>query len=300
MTLAYAKQLCLRTRKTDVEAQKIDGSLLWTFGMVIAGFQIEDKLGGAKFFQESFLYTNANMEVVLEMPFLIFSNADIKFTEKELTWRSYTAIEILSTTNWVKLINKKKFAKAALDEEFETFVVYVAALEALLAGMTIHLSRKALISALIQNEAPTKVLPKYVDYADIFSFDLAMKLLKNTDINKYAIELQNDKQPSYGPIYSLGPVELETLKIYIETHLKTGFIRPFKSFASALILFNKKPDCTFRLCVNYQGLNNLTIKNWYPLPLISESLDRLGHAKRFTQLDLTRAYHQMRIRESNE
>ena len=52
--------------------------------------------------------------------------------------------------------------------------------------------------------------------------------------------------------------------------------------------------------MDYWGLNNLTIKNRYPLPLIGESLDRLGRAKRFTQLDLTSAYHRMRIKEGDE
>ena len=95
-------------------------------------------------------------------------------------------------------------------------------------------------------------------------------------------------------------MELKTLKTYIDTHLKTGFIQPSKSPASAPILFDKKPDSSFWLCVNYQGLNNLTIKNQYPLPLIGEALDRLSRAKKFTQLDLTSAYHQMRIREGDE
>ncbi len=95
-------------------------------------------------------------------------------------------------------------------------------------------------------------------------------------------------------------MELETLKTYIETHLKTGFIRPSKSPAGAPILFDKKPDGNLRLCVDYRGLNNLTIKNRYLLPLIGESLDRLGRAKRFTKLDLTSAYHRMRIREGDE
>ncbi len=52
--------------------------------------------------------------------------------------------------------------------------------------------------------------------------------------------------------------------------------------------------------MDYRGLNNLTIKNQYPLPLIGESLDWLGWARHFTQLDLTNAYHQMRIREDDE
>ena len=127
-----------------------------------------------------------------------------------------------------------------------------------------------------------------------------MELPENTSINKHAIKLQDGKQPLYRPIYSLRPVELKTLKTYIETHFKTGFIQPSKSLAGAPILFDKKPNGSLWFCVNYQGLNNLMIKNQYPLPLIGETLNQLGRAKRFTRFNLTSAYHQMRIREGNE
>lgn len=86
----------------------------------------------------------------------------------------------------------------------------------------------------------------------------------------------------------------------METYLKTRFIRLFKSPISAPILFDKKPDSSFCLCIDYCSLNNLKIKNRYPLPLIGESLDRLSQAKQFTQLDLTSAYYQMRIQEDDE
>ena len=142
MTPAYAKQLGLRTRRTDVGAQKIDGSLLATYGMVIAAFQVKDKLGRARFSQETFLLADTSMEVVLGMPFLTFNNANIQFAEKELTWRSYTAEEALPTTRRVELINKKEFAKAALDENIEAFMVYVSSLS-LRSKMTIHPAREA-------------------------------------------------------------------------------------------------------------------------------------------------------------
>ena len=119
-------------------------------------------------------------------------------------------------------------------------------------------------------------------------------------MNEYAIELEESKQPLFGPIYSLGLVELETLKTYIETNLGNGFIGPSKSLARALIFFDRKPDRSLRLCVDYQGLNNITIKNQYPLPLIEESLNQLGQAKRFTQLNLTNAYHRMKICEDDK
>ena len=275
MIPASAKQLSFQVRKTDVGAQKIDGSSLKTFGMVIAGFQVKDKLDRARFFQKSFLLAETSMEVVLGMPFLTLSNANIQFAEKEPIWRSYTAAEALPTTKRIELIDKKEFAKATLDEESKTFVIHIAVLEALVesAEMTIHLAQAAQIAALWQDEAPTKVPPKYAHYADVFWFDLAMELPENTGINKHAIKLEVGKQSPYRLIYSLEPVELETLKIYIKTHLKTSFIQPSKSPAGALILFNKKLDSSLWLCVNYWGLNNLTIKTQYPLLLIGEALD---------------------------
>ena len=80
MTLGYALKLGLKVRPTDVGAQKINGSTLETFGMVLASFQIEDKLGKPRFFQETFLLADFSVEVVLGMPFLTFNNANIQFT----------------------------------------------------------------------------------------------------------------------------------------------------------------------------------------------------------------------------
>ena len=95
-------------------------------------------------------------------------------------------------------------------------------------------------------------------------------------------------------------MELETLKIYIKINLANGFICPSKSPAGAPILFDRKPNRSLHLCLDYRDLNNITIKNRYLLPLIGESLDWLGRARRFTQFDLTNAYHWMRICEGNE
>ena len=144
------------------------------------------------------------------------------------------------------------------------------------------------------------ILAKYLDFADVFSKKSAEVLPERTGINEHTFELENSKQPPYGPIYSLSPLELEILKTYIEINLANGFIQPFKSPAEAPILFVCKPNRSFRLWVDYRGLNNLTIKNRYSLPLIGESLDRLGRAKYFIQLDLTSAYHQMRIKEGDK
>ncbi len=136
-------------------------------------------------------------------------------------------------------------------------------------------SRKIQIAHLEADEAFIKVLSKYVDFVDIFSLKLAAKLPKYTRINDHAIELIDNWQPLYGFIYSLKLVELEILKAYIKNNLANSFIRPSKSPAGALILFDKKSDKSLKLGMEYCGLKNLIIKNWYPLPLVKKSLDRL-------------------------
>ncbi len=114
-----------------------------------------------------------------------------------------------------------------------------------------HLLRRAQIAHLKADEAPTEVLSEYADFTDVFSTKLAAELLEHIEINDHAIELVDDRQPPYGPIYSLGPMELEILKAYIENNLASGFIRPSKSPAGAPILFDKKPDGSLRLYMDY-------------------------------------------------
>ncbi len=144
MTPVYAAELGLTTRKTSVGAQKIDGSPLETYGMVLASFLLQDSLGRVRFFEETFLLADTSMEVVLGMPFLALSNANFQFSAEKLIWRTYTAAEALPTTSRVELIDKREFARAALDQNSEIFVVHVSVLEA----TTIYPSRAAQIAAL--------------------------------------------------------------------------------------------------------------------------------------------------------
>ena len=85
MNLAFAQKLGLDIRKTNVGAQKIDGSTFETFGMVIVDFQVEDKGGKPRFFQEIFLIANTKFEVILGMFFLKINNADMAFDKEILT-----------------------------------------------------------------------------------------------------------------------------------------------------------------------------------------------------------------------
>ena len=263
---------------TNIGAQKIDGTTLETYKMMVAAFSVTNQANRVRFFEETFLVANVSPDVVFEMPFLTLSGADVNFPKKELWWKSYTIEKAFPTTKRVELVGKKEFEAAALDPGYDIFVVYVASLESPSNTQEgdVHPSRRAQIAALVANKALTSISTKYSDFADVFSLELASKLPEHTGINNNAIKLVDDWQLPYGPIYSLEPVELETLKTYIEINLANGFIRPSKSLARAPIFFDKKSDGSLQLCVNYQGLNNLTIKNQYLLPLVGEFLDQLG------------------------
>ena len=110
------------------------------------------------------------------------------------------------------------------------------------------------------NEAFTRVFSKYINFADIFLLKLAVELLKYININNYAIKLINNSQLLYGLNYSLRLIELEILKAYIKNNLVNMFIRLFKFLAKTPIFFNKKPNKSLRLCIDYQGINYLIIK----------------------------------------
>jgi len=145
----------------------------------------------------------------------------------------------------------------------------------------------------------TSIPDQYKEFQDVFE-------KKNADIlpehRPYdcAIDLQDGAQPPFGPIYNLSQNELVALKEYIEENLAKNFIRHSKSPAGAPILFVKKKDGSLRMCVDYRGLNKITVKNRYPLPLISGLLDQLGQAKIYTKIDLRGAYNLVRVKEGDE
>src|SRR5271168_5078653 len=103
-----------------------------------------------------------------------------------------------------------------------------------------------------------------------------------------------------GPIYSLTRDEEKEAKEWLNANLKKGFIRPSTSRVGCPIMFVKKKDGSNRLCVDYRALNQVTIKNQYPLPRTDDLVEKLREACIFTKLDLKSGYNLVRIREGDE
>ncbi|KAJ9566214.1 hypothetical protein OSB04_002180 [Centaurea solstitialis] len=117
------------------------------------------------------------------------------------------------------------------------------------------------------------------------------------------VEFHIDLVPGAGPIakspYRLAPSEMQELSKQLQELLDKGFIRPSSSPWGAPVLFVKKKDGSFRMCIDYRELNKITIKNRYPLPRIDDLFDQLQGATYFSKIDLRSGYHQMRVREED-
>ena len=142
-------------------------------------------------------------------------------------------------------------------------------------------------------------MEQYQEFQDVFEKKNVDTLPKHRSYD-CSIDLQEGTQPPFGPIYSLSQNELIEFKEYIEENLAKNFIQHSKSPARAPILFVKKKDGSLRMCVDYRGLNKITIKNRYLLSLISEFFDQLNQAKIYTKIDLRGAYNLLRIKEGDE
>ena len=145
----------------------------------------------------------------------------------------------------------------------------------------------------------SSIPPEYHDYADVFSDTKANTLAPHRPYD-LSLDLEGNQPPPPGPIYSLSQLELRALREFIDEHLTAGFIRQSASPHGAPVLFVKKKDGSLRLCVDYRGLNKITKKDRYPLPLVSDLLSAPGRASVYTKIDLRHDYHLVRIAEGDE
>nr|GFB44821.1 putative reverse transcriptase domain-containing protein [Tanacetum cinerariifolium] len=117
------------------------------------------------------------------------------------------------------------------------------------------------------------------------------------------VEFQIDLVPGAAPVarapYRLAPAEMQELSTQLQELSDKGFIRPSSSPWGAPVLFVKKKDGSFRMCIDYRKLNKLTVKNRYLLPRIDDLFDQLQGSRVYSKIDLRSGYHQLRVREED-
>ncbi|MFS7955896.1 putative nucleotidyltransferase, Ribonuclease H [Helianthus anomalus] len=142
-----------------------------------------------------------------------------------------------------------------------------------------------------------KDVPVVREFPQVFPDDLP-GLPPRRDID-FRIDLIPGANPVAKAPYRLAPSEMRELSNQLQELLEKGFIRPSTSPWGAPVLFVKKKDGSFRMCIDYRELNKLTIKNRYPLPRIDDLFDQLQGAQCFSKIDLRSGYHQLRIQEDD-
>jgi transposase InsO family protein len=205
--------------------------------------------------------------------------------QAERTERTRQRKEPRRTAPQVSLISATAFARTCNQPETELYLM----------SMTTYPNETAYKEGPNLENIPTE----YHDLAKLFSKNEADKMPPHKAYD-HKINLAPGTEPPFGPIYKLSPIELDTLRDYVEENLKKGFIRHSQSQCAAPIVFVKKKDGSLRICVDYRGLNKITVKNRYPLPLIGEMLDRIGRAKYFTKFDVRDGYNRLRMAEGEE
>jgi hypothetical protein len=227
--------------------------------------------------------TGMGVEAILGLPWLEIEDPEISY--KVHRWRfplEERNIELVKKPVMKRLIRKKK-------QVFTCCLTEVHGRRLASAGQA-----RAIVAAVAQKGLPEE----FLEYSDV-SDEGASRLAEHSQF-EHGIELVSGGELPFGPLYALSERELEVLRENLDAASEKGWIRLSTSPAGAPILFVLRKDAEMRLCVDYRGLNKITIKNRCPLPLISETLDRMVGARFFTKLELRDACHRLRIKEGDE
>ncbi|GKC53763.1 putative reverse transcriptase domain-containing protein, partial [Tanacetum coccineum] len=147
------------------------------------------------------------------------------------------------------------------------------------------------------NELKLKDIPVVREFPGVFPEDLS-GLPPSREV-EFLIDLILGAMPVVKSPYRLAPTEIQELSNQLKELQDKGFIRPSYSPWGAPVLFVKKKDGSFRMCIEYRELNKLTIKNRYPLPRIDDLFDQLRGSQYFSKIELRLGYHQLKVREED-
>ena len=148
-------------------------------------------------------------------------------------------------------------------------------------------------------EARKLVPEKFHKWIKVFGKKQSEQMLTRK-LRDHAIEMKEGFMPRKKKIYPLSREEREEVREFVREQLRKGYIRPSKSLQTAPVFFVGKKDGKKRMVQNYRYLNEWTIRNNYPLPLISDVLENIGTKKVFTKIDLRWGYNNVRIKEGDE
>ncbi|KAJ9520579.1 hypothetical protein QJQ45_007435 [Haematococcus lacustris] len=254
--------------------------------------------------------SNADYDVVLGKPWLTAKNPDINWPLERITLRHAGAVHTLAAPpspapnpSASQLLSPARFRKAARKD-----AVFVAVLTD--SSPPLSPSPAMPSSHTSTSTSPPPDQPQWPpslppsatallsEHIEVFPKELpSVHNLPHRSVD-HVIQLESGTPPNR-PVYRMSQEELDELKRQLDELLAKGYIRPSTSPFGSAVLFVRKKDGSLRLCVDYRALNQLTIKNRYPLPRIDDLLDQLAGARVFSKIDLKSGYHQIRVAEAD-
>ena len=278
--------------------EAIDGHSIRSYNRHTLDLNVGDSEGASEDLEcEFYAVDMRGYDMILGYPWLDAINPDIIWHTK--TWY-YRKDHGTQRRVPISICSAEEFAQLAMAAQKGDGEAYVALPYELLVGEIKPRRgfRRPVRCGALEVDEPE--LPDPInDLMEAFS-EIASDSLNTHDQVEHPIDLVDDRIPKSGPIYNMSQDELATIREYLESAQRKKWIRPSTAQCGAPVLFVKKPDGGLRLCVDYRSLNELTVKNNYPLPLLSETLERFAHAKHFTKIDIRNAYHRIRIRKGDE
>lgn len=268
---------------------------------ILAIVRAQVDVGGVK--DDVWMYEVSKMKdqnIILGTPWMKRLGVVIDVEENRLIFKNHgVSVSAVLPDSDIRHIGANAFkllyhrSKARKEEGLKVFAVSLADIEKALKPKT--------------HGDPKKLLPpQYHQYLGVFDRQEAEILppLRGEGID-HKIELVpgpdgKDPKVPFGPMYGQTREELLVLRKTLHDYLSKGFIRVSNSPAASPVLFVKKPGGGLRFCVDYRALNAITRKDRYPLPLINETLERIGKATWFTKVDVISAFHKIRIAEGSE
>ena len=277
----------LEELETPLEVRNVDGTLN-KLGTITHKVTLKLKIG-TKIFDQTFYVTSINHDMILGLPWLTTYNPLINWKEGILMW------------DWEWLLPENHKEKEEIEPLVISFMKGKLNQDASDIWINSTMTKSATFAEKPEDkkELEERIPPEYHEFLSVFSEQAASR----TPCRKpwdHKIELKEGFVPKSFPIYNLTQAEEEATKEFIKENLEKGYIKESKSPMASPFFFVPKKDGKRRPCQDYRYLNNWTVKNAYPLPLILDIMDRIKGKKYFTKMDVRWGYNNVRIHEGDE
>ena len=298
----FAKEEKLETKDLEnpLVVYNVDGTLNKK-GTIRKYVELPMTINGKKTLEWLMVTGLGKLKIILGFPWLNEQNPVIDWKigmvsfpeKKKINWKQLVKSRNLKTS-FAEEIDKEEWKNRTINQldEDETSILLAILTEQI--DMDIWINAKtnlamdmAIEANLKKKEVPVKELvpPEYHEFLDVFDEEKANRLPESRKWD-HKIDMKEGFEPKAFKNYNLTPEEQIELDVFLKENLEKGYIRHSESPMASLFFFVKKKDGKLRPCQDYRYLNDWTVKNAYPLPLISDIMDKLKGAKYFTKFDV--------------